>query len=293
MVMTYGWIFIVGIGAVIIISQTGVFNQAPVDKTKYGFSQVVPVDWGVYMDSNRIVSRIENWAGDKVNVTDMIVSLDEVLCESSDSVIIGPGESRTVVMQCSSSPSLSDRYVKGSGYIADVTIKYMDITSGEMYSSKGTVRGPVEEGGVTTTTLIPLPDLAIRDIYEGPGGEIRYIINNPSDYLDAPASSSNVTIWDSTGGLVSSSLQPAAPVPRFDGSNDEDSGFNIASCPEPGKYFTVGVYADWPKEITETDETNNYLTRQFYCLEADLPPVVELISPCDCCDESGNFVGCP
>ena len=287
MVMTYGWIFVVGIGAVIIMSQMGSFTHAPCEKTKYGFSQLMPIDWGVYIDSNRVVSKVENWAGDAVRVIGMHVSLDDVSCDSSDIVYMEPGLSAVIIMNCSDSPKLSDKNIKGSCYTATVTITYVDVASGATYESKGTVRGPIEEGNVTTTTLTPLSDLTITRIYEDSGGNINYTISNPWHELDAPASTSKVSISDSNGVLISSStLWVPTTIPKDGGSIDEPTGLNMAACPTPGANFIVGVYADWPDDIIEHDETNNYLNQSFYCPGPDQPPVVELISPGDCYDES-------
>ena len=294
MVMTYGWIFVVGIGAVILMSQMGSFTPAPCEKTKYGFSQLMPIDWGVYIDTNRIVSKVENWAGDDVRVIGMHVSLDDVSCDSSDIVYMAPGKSAVIIMTCANSPKLSDKYIKGSCYTAAVTINYIDVASGATYESKGTVRGPVEEGNVTTTTLTPEPDLTITRIYED-AGVIKYVIGNPIGDNGAPAlapgSTSNVSVMDSNGVLISSSLKGAGAVAvAGESSPPEDTGLNMAACPTPGAYFKVGVYADWQNNIAEWDETNNYASQDFYCPGLDQPPVVELISPCDCCDESGHPV---
>ena len=288
MVMTYGWIFVVGIGAVIIMSQIGTFTPVPVERTKYGFSQLMPIDWGVYIDTNRIVSRVENWAGDNVTVIGMHVMLDDVSCDSSDIVYMSPGQNATIIMKCSDSPSLSDKYIKGSAYTAQVTISYVDIASGATYESKGTVRGPLEEGSVTTTTLTPVPDLTITRIYVDAGGDLKYTINNPSPYLDAPVSTSNVSILDSSSVQISSSTPGVGILPKDGGSSDEPVGLNMAACPTPGANFIVSVYADWPKVIPEQDETNNYASESFYCPGPDQPPVVELISPGDCYDESNT-----
>ena len=302
MVMTYGWIFVVGIGAVIIMSQMGTFTPAPCEKTKYGFSQVMPVDWGVYMDSNRIVSKIENWAGDKVQLIGMHVALDDVSCDSTGTVLMGPGQSAIVIMNCSDSPSLSDKFIKGTCYTAEVTITYIDVASSANYVSKGTVRGPVEEGSVTTTTTQPLADLTIDDIYvddggvevrptsppaSNPSGPIKYVIRNPGEN-PARRSHSSVSVNGATAN-------PAVlPISNGTGPRDELSTKDFP-VPCPGEGFTVTICVDSNGEVDELneDEDDNCRSALWKCAVVDYPPVVELISPRDCHDESGHFVGCP
>ncbi|MFZ2455253.1 MAG: CARDB domain-containing protein [Candidatus Altiarchaeia archaeon] len=300
MVMTYGWIFVVGIGAVILMSQMGLFMPAPVEKTKYGFSQLMPVDWGVYMDSNQVVSRVENWAGDKVQIIGMHVALDEVSCDSAGTVLMEPGRSAIIIMTCSDSPSLSDKFVRGSGYIAEVTISYIDVASGAAYVSKGTVRGPVEEGSVTTTTIPPQADLTIDDLYvdvggvkvrpttppaSNPSGPIKYVISNPGDNVAGQSHSSISVNGVTTNPTVVS-------IGNGTGPRVESSGQNYP-VPCPGEGFTVSVCVDSDGEVSELNEENNCISAEWKCALIDNPPVVELISPCDCCDEGGNFVGCP
>jgi hypothetical protein len=291
MVMTYGWIFIVGIGAVIIMSQMGTFTPAPVEKTKYGFSQLMPIDWGVYIDSNRIVSKIENWAGDKVNITSMHVAIGDVLCDSTGNVILGPGDSAVIIMNCADSPSLSDKFVKGNGYTAEVTITYKDVASGETYVSKGTVRGPIEEGSVTTTTAPLLADLSIDDIYvdvggvkvkpttppaSNPSGPIKYVIRNPGENV-AGSSHSSVSV----NGVITN---PAvSSIGNGTGPREESSGQNYPN-PCPGEGFTVSVCVDSNGEVNELDEENNCLSAEWKCALIDNPPIVELIEPIDCLD---------
>jgi hypothetical protein len=290
MVMTYGWIFVVGIGAVIIMSQMGTFHPAPVEKTKYGFSQLMPIDWGVYMDSNCIVAKIENWAGDKVNITKMQVTIGDVSCDSSGTLKLLPGDSAVIRLDCSASPSLSDKFIKGSAYTAEVTITYVDVASGVSYVSKGTVRGPVEEGSVTTTTIIPYPDLTITSVYESGVGDIRYIINNPSSDMDAPASISSVLVYDKNNNPLPgfSTSDPVPAIVMDGGSSDEDTTLRRSTCPTPGENYIVKVCADGPNLIDEGPygEGNNCGQNMFFCPGPDQPPVVELISPRDCYDES-------
>jgi|WetSurMetagenome_2_1015567.scaffolds.fasta_scaffold192690_2 hypothetical protein len=291
MVMTYGWIFVVGIGAVIIMSQMGTFTPVPVEKTKYGFSQLMPVDWGVYMDSNRIVSKIENWAGDKVQIIGMHVAIDDVSCDSSGIVTMSPGQSAIIIMTCSDSPSLADKFIKGSAYTAEVTISYVDVASGATYVSKGTVRGPVEEGSVTTTTSTPLSDLTILSIDAIAGGDIHYVISNPSEDLDAPEpSTSGISVQDKSNNIVDTKTDPVQVViPKNGGTSEEATGLNTGACLTPGENYLVTVCADSGNVIPEQYEDNNCLSKSFYCPGPDQPPVVELISPRDCYDESNTI----
>jgi hypothetical protein len=112
--------------------------------------------------------------------------------------------------------------------------------------------------------------------------------------IGAPVSRSNVSVLDSNRVLLSSSVIQAGAVGiNAESIPPEDTTLNMATCPTPGAYFYVGVYADWPRDIPEWDETNNYADQVFYCPGPDQPPVVELIAPCDCCNELGVFIGCP
>ncbi len=292
MVMTYGWVFLLGVGAVILLSQMGTFTSQSCDKVKFGFSQIMPVDWAVYIDSNRMVSRIENLAGGTVNVTGMNMTLGDVTCTSTDTIVMDPGQAAIVVLNCPNSPSLEDKFVKGSCYMADVTINYLDASSGATSVSKGTIRGPMEEGNVTTTMSAPLPDLAITDIYvddglgnkihpttagqPNPSGVIKYTISNIGDNA-AGASHSSITVTGSATSLI------ATPVPALGqgSSSDEGTGKSFNPCPNPGDWFTVTVCANAQGEVNEINTANNCLSVNWWCQGADMPPIVQLLSPDD------------
>lgn len=290
LVMTYGWILVVGVGAVIILSQMGTFNPAPCEKNKFGFSQVMPTDWAVYIDSNRIVSKIENWAGGKVRVTGMNVTLGGVECISKDTINMAPGGSSIIILKCSDSPNLKDVYIKGSCYIAEASVDYVD--SGNVsYASKGTVRGTIEEGSVTTTTVPALPDLTVTDIYvdvggskvhptvagqPNPSGEIKYTLSNPGDGA-AGTTHSSIAVMGS-GTVVIPTVVAAI---GSGSSSDAGTGTNFSPCPNAGGWFTVTVCADAQGQITEDDETNNCKSVTWWCQGADNPPIVQLLSPAD------------
>ena len=290
--MTYGWIFVVGIGAVIILSQMGTFTPVPCEKNKFGFSQVMPTDWAVYIDSNRIVSRIENLAGDNVRFTGMNVTLGGVECISADTIVMEPGKAVIVILNCSDAPNLKDQYVKGSCYLADVSINYIASASGVNYVSKGTVRGSVEEGSVTTTPIMPLPDLTVTDIYvdvgsgnkahptlagqPNPIGEIKYTIGNPGNGA-AGISYSSIARTGSATVIIGT---PVAALGSMS-SSDAGTGTNFSPCPNAGGWFTVTVCADAKNQITEDNEANNCKSVTWWCQGTDNPPIVQLLSPAD------------
>ena len=293
MVMTYGWIFVVGVGAVILLSQMGSFTPVPCDKNKFGFSQIMPVDWAVYIDSNRMVSKIENLAGGKVQVTGMNVTLGDVTCTSTDTVVMNAGQSAIVILTCPGTTKLKDNYLKGSCYTANVTISYLDVSSNANSVSKGTIRGPVEEGNATTTTTPPLPDLTITDIYvddgsgskihptvagqPNPNGVINYTISNPGDNA-AGASHSSITI---TGSATSMIPTPIAGIGKGSSSDVNTSESFPSPCPNAGGWFTVTVCANAQAEVNEINTENNCRSVNWWCQGVDMPPIVQLLSPDD------------
>lgn len=152
LLMTYGWIVVVGVGAVIILSQTGVFNPVSCTKNRLAFSQTVPTDWAVYRSSNTLVLNVENLAGDDVEIKKILAALGGLECSLETSAVIEPGGEAVFVLACSTDPSLSDRFNPGSCYNAEISVTYKNTFTGNTYDSKGTISGPVEEGLRTTTS---------------------------------------------------------------------------------------------------------------------------------------------
>ena len=147
---TYGWVVLVAVGGILILSQVGVFRPSHCDKSRIGFSQVVPVDWAAYMSPDSFALKLENWAGDAVSVTGVTVSLQQVDCGGAASIGIGAGDSTVVALSCVG--SMSEKYAVGDCYSADVDITYVNQRSGNIEKSKGKVRGSIEVGAVATST---------------------------------------------------------------------------------------------------------------------------------------------
>jgi len=152
LMMTYGWVVVVGVGAVILLSQMGSFHPVPCEKNRFGFSQVIPTDWGIFRDSNIMIVKLENLAGDPVEVLDATVTLENITCKPDSAVPINPGTDVFLKLKCSSEPSLSEKYNGGDCYRADATFVYQNNVTGYSDESKGNIRGVIEEGNVVTTT---------------------------------------------------------------------------------------------------------------------------------------------
>jgi hypothetical protein len=152
LLMTYGWVAVVGVGAIILLSQMGTFRPASCDKTRVGFSQVNPSDWGVYRDSNVAIIKLENVAGDSLEVTGVNLLLDNITCHFAASAVIQPGVDVFVRLVCSDTPRLSERFNRGDCYRGDLVITYVNKVTGSSDESKGKISGPIEEGNIVTTT---------------------------------------------------------------------------------------------------------------------------------------------
>ncbi|MBN2251154.1 MAG: hypothetical protein JW724_03655, partial [Candidatus Altiarchaeota archaeon] len=154
LLMSYGWIVVVGVGAVVILSQMGLFSDTlvPCSKNQMGFAQVVPADWAVYRGSNMLVLTVENDAGDPVEITGVSAVLGDVECSLETSAVMEAGGRGVYVVGCSVDPSVSGFFNLGSCYTADVAVAYRNVVTGNAYESRGRLSGSVEEGLVTTTT---------------------------------------------------------------------------------------------------------------------------------------------
>ncbi|MCK4492310.1 MAG: hypothetical protein KAU03_06775 [Candidatus Altiarchaeales archaeon] len=150
--VAFGLLILVIAIAVVVVWQTGVLHPASCDKFKTAFSQVEPVDWAAYGSSNVLVLRVENRAGYAVNVTYASADVDDVTCVSALGVVMEPGDGAHIILNCSGTRPLSDKYLTGDCYKADVELRYVNIRTGNSHESRGGIRGAIEEGDVTTTT---------------------------------------------------------------------------------------------------------------------------------------------
>ncbi len=150
--VTSGLVVLVITIAVVVVWQTGVLRPASCDKFKTAFSQVVPVDWAAYSGSNVLVLRVENRAGYAVNVTDASADVGDVMCVSALGEVMEPGDGAHIILNCSGTLPLSDKYLTGDCYKADVELRYVNMGTGDSHESRGGIRGAIEEGVVTTTS---------------------------------------------------------------------------------------------------------------------------------------------
>lgn len=192
MLITYGVVILVVVGGVIILSRTGVFNPVPCEKNRLGFSQVVPTDWAVYRGNNVVVATVENWAGYRVGITAISVSLGGIVCTSDVSGVLDAGGKGVYIINCPSNPTLSEKYRLGDCYTADVSLTYLNRDSETMskYESKGKVSGPIEEGmAATTITTTAAPQTTTI-----PSTTTTTIDLPPEVWLIQPADGSSINI---------------------------------------------------------------------------------------------------
>jgi hypothetical protein len=142
---TYGWVVFVGVGAMVLLSQMGTFNPTSCSKTSSGFSQVVPSDWSVFVNSNALIIYVQNWAGDPVEVTSVNLSMGSgVQCGVETHVQIDSGSNSSLVLQCSESLADSGKFKPGDCYTGELVLTYTNMRSGNSDVSKGKIRGSIE-----------------------------------------------------------------------------------------------------------------------------------------------------
>jgi hypothetical protein len=152
LMLSYAWIVILGAGAIIILSQSGSFNEVKCEHNTFGFSQIVPADWAVYRDTNTVVLRIQNIAGDPVEIAGITAAIGNTSCIKSNAVPLNTGGEAIVVLDCSGGSAALEEYALGSCYIGDIEFKYVNTRTQSEGTSKGRIRGPVEEGFATDLT---------------------------------------------------------------------------------------------------------------------------------------------
>lgn len=144
LMISYGWVIIVGILAAVLFYGMGFLNPVSCDNTRVGFSQVMPQDWEIYPGENKITVHVENWAGEAAEITEVNATLGDVSCRGSPmAVALDPGEAATLSVDCLGGAKMADRYYPGSCYTAHVSISY-EYPYGESYKSAGTLKGRAE-----------------------------------------------------------------------------------------------------------------------------------------------------
>jgi hypothetical protein len=154
--VSYGWVVVVAVVGVFLLNQMGVFKPIPCERNKIAFSEVVPLDWGVYVGSNSVVMQVENYAGEDVVITGVNVSsLRGVECvQDMLGVSLGSGERTVLIVNCSVNPSVPDRFLVGECYWSEVSIAYFNTILEESYRSSGRLSGPVEQGVGAVSAVI-------------------------------------------------------------------------------------------------------------------------------------------
>ena len=153
LISSYGWVILVGIGAVAVLSNMGTFSTVSCEKSRFGFSQVVPADWAIYVDSDAALLYVTNWAGDPVQITATNLSLDNgVDCSLASTVVLEPGDTAFLVLDCQGSLFGEKKYGVGDCFIGRLQFDYINQRSQNHDTSKGKIRGSMDKSVVTTTT---------------------------------------------------------------------------------------------------------------------------------------------
>ena len=129
----------------------------------------------------------------------------------------------------------------------------------------------------TTTTLPPLPDLTVDDIYlvdqfgnklpdpttnsSTASGNLFYSVKNIGG-SDANATQSSVTWLDSSLNPGGNSIDDVVALPA---STSSQEWLGLHSCPTPGHFFYWRVCADASNNVTEVSENNNCYQERWWC----------------------------
>ena len=153
LISSYGWVILMGIGAIIVLSQMGIFNPTLCPKSSYGFSQIVPKDWVAWIETDAVLIYVANWAGDEMQVTTGTVDLGEgVNCTLLYPVTFLPGDEALLIFDCAGTLLNSKKYSEGSCFTAQVSFNYTNTNTGGSEQSKGKIRGTMGRSNTITTT---------------------------------------------------------------------------------------------------------------------------------------------
>ena len=155
--LSYGWIILVAVGAIILLSNMGTFKPVPCEKKSFGFSYVIPLDWAVYRENNIIVAEIENQGSNAINLLKAEFIVGNTVCSNETNLYLEPGIRKIIIVNCSEVDRLTDTHLAGDCYDMSATLSYL--ISGTGYKSKGKLYGKIEEGisstgisSITTST---------------------------------------------------------------------------------------------------------------------------------------------
>ncbi|MFZ2456311.1 MAG: hypothetical protein WAX07_07530 [Candidatus Altiarchaeia archaeon] len=150
LLLSYGWIVVVAAVAIILVSQTGIYQPLKCEKTQYGFSQVQILDYNLFANNDKMAFLLQNWAGETVRINAVDLKLgDNVECRGTEQSVIEPGGKLLMIIDCAGP---FDEYPPGVCFTADIKIDYSNLQSGYSDESIGKIRGAIERTQVTTTT---------------------------------------------------------------------------------------------------------------------------------------------
>ena len=132
----------------LVIWKMGILKPQTQERGTVGFSQLYVTDFSASSVSDQIQVSIESSSGAEVTIPGSRISttLDGVSCSLAPGspVVIAPGESQAVTIDCSGPPSLGERYTTGDFFKANIIINYTITRTGREHLSKGKIYGPVE-----------------------------------------------------------------------------------------------------------------------------------------------------
>lgn len=147
--MTYGWAILIVLVVSIVIWQMGVLDLSRnVTPDKRGFSQVVPLDWSMNQDGTFSVV-VQNNAGTIINGqagtgANFLAGGDGICSVTTDLSLTDPfrpADTFTMVFDCSSAIHANTKI--GDYYRVNVTIGYVNPSSGLPHLSNGLIWGPI------------------------------------------------------------------------------------------------------------------------------------------------------
>ena len=127
--------------ALIIAWRMETFTPETPLKGNAGFSQLKITDHAAYLNSSRLVLAVRNDVGNDIEVTRADANIVDIYCYNSSPITMTPGMKTIADLRCS---DLSNDYVEGAYYRANVTINYTNLETGNIHYSKGMVWGGVE-----------------------------------------------------------------------------------------------------------------------------------------------------
>ncbi|RLI95442.1 MAG: hypothetical protein DRO90_00350 [Candidatus Altiarchaeales archaeon] len=137
--MTYGWVILILILAVIVVWQMGLFNLGGYVRQGYaGFWGLVPTAGDFRFHNGDLELPLTNQVGGSVNITVVSATFQGVTKSDTSVVTLDPGESR--VFQIQNLPSIPS----GSRYDIFITINYTDDRINEQFTCSGWIWGTAE-----------------------------------------------------------------------------------------------------------------------------------------------------